>query len=85
MLFCIHQSLDEHLKPLMNGSQQLDALLALPVFVNLAHVNLSIMTSQWRNDRDEEQADDLRACSAKLDERGVLGCVFTQLCSLLSQ
>lgn len=69
----------------MNGSQQLDALLALPVFVNLAHVNLSIMTSQWRNDRDEEQADDLRACSAKLDERGVLGCVFTQLCSLLSQ
>lgn len=72
-----------HLGKLMKKLPQLDDVLSRPVFANLAHVKIDVGTLYGPDGAYEEQANDLRECLTKLDERGILRCVFMQLYGLL--
>ncbi|EED85478.1 predicted protein [Postia placenta Mad-698-R] len=52
---------------------QLDAILSRPFFEDLAHINVDIYTTDGLDIQDEQRANELRVCLAKLDERGILG------------
>lgn len=76
VLFRPRSNLDADWRTLIVGLPQIDDVLSWPIFENLAHVSIGVRTWDGLDVGDEERADELRACLPKLDQRGILGCIF---------
>ncbi|EED85444.1 predicted protein [Postia placenta Mad-698-R] len=69
----LDSSFDVDWRTLMDGLPQIDNVLSLPIFGNLVHVSIRVVMWGWPDAVHKERADELRACLAKVDERGILG------------